>query len=127
MMSHSHHVTPWSAEGTIAPAHLLQLILSIVARNDEVLHDIKRRLNAMSTESQALLVKVGDVEGSSAALQGLAQALKAAVDAGGGAVAALAAEQAAHASTNVDVSAAAARLEAVRGAEAQAVVDNTPT
>jgi len=81
----------------------------------------------MSTESQALLAKTGEVATGSAALQGLTQSLKAAVDAGGGAVAALAAEQAAHAATNADVVAATDQMEAVRAAEADTVANNTPT
>jgi hypothetical protein len=80
----------------------------------------------MSTESQALLGVVTQVEASSAGLIGLAQALKAAADAGKGAVAALAAEQAAHAATNADVVAATGRITTVATTEAQATTDNTP-
>jgi hypothetical protein len=121
-MTHQDHTD----EGTISPAHLMQLILDTVSRNDRLIHDVKRRLHAMSTESQALLGVVTNVEASSAGLIGLAQALKAAADAGAASVAALAAEQAAHAATNADVVAATGRVTAVAAAEVQATTDNTP-
>lgn len=80
----------------------------------------------MSDQSQALLAKVGEVEASNGSLIGLAQALKAKVDEGSGAVAALAASEAAHAATNVDVVAATDRLQAVKAADDTAVAENTP-
>lgn len=112
-------VTPPSSAGTIDADHLLQLVLATVQRNDQLLHVITRRLNAMSQESQDLLTKVGQIEAANASLIGLAQALKAKVDENATAVAAAAATQA-------DVVAANARIDTLVAATNQAVTDSTP-
>ena len=97
----------------------MRMILATVARNDQRLQKITLELKAMSEQSQALIETVGQIEAANASLIGLAQALKAKVDEGAGAVAALAA-------TNADVQAANDRLAALIATTNQAVTDNTP-